>query len=261
MKRLLLAGILATGLHGLLFSMEAEWMKNSISTPLPTGPIALALTYKQLEKTLPLPKKTPEIIQRVRVPTPREEKKEQSKPEPPKKTEKPDHPPTPKPPQKAKTAAIAKKPQPEIAPEQVSQPFHEPLVDYQAFEMDAMESALPSTPAEGQPQVAALPSDADMTPKPPPSGIKEAIPLYRENPPPMYPRVARRKGYEGTVLLEVLVNTAGKVADYRLLRSCGHSVLDEAAMKSVSRWLFEPGMRGEKKVEMWVKVPIRFQLE
>jgi protein TonB len=260
-KRLLLAVIVAMGLHGLLFSMEPEWMKKSISYPLPTGPIALALTYKQPEKRITLPKKSAEIIQKVQVPTPKEEKKEQPKPEPPKKVKKPDQTQTPKPPKKPKTVAIEKKPQPEIAPEQISQPLNEPLADYEAFEMDHVESALPPKTAEEPFQVAALPSEADVTPEPPPSGIKEAIPLYRENPPPRYPRIARRKGYEGTVVLEALVNPEGKVADCRIIRSCGHSVLDQAAMKSIRNWLFEPGMRGEKKVEMWVKVPIRFQLK
>jgi protein TonB len=260
-KRLLLAGTVAVGLHGLLFSMEAEWMKRSISYPLPTGPIALALTYKQPEKKLPLPKKNAEIIQKVQVPSPKEEKKEQPKPEPSQKAKKPEQSQKPKPRKKHAPLAIEKKPQPEIAPEQVSQPLNEPLPDYEAFEMDDTESASPPEPAEEPIQVAALPSEADMTPEPSPSGIREAIPLYRDNPPPRYPRIARRRGYEGTVVLEVLVNTEGKVADYRIIRSCGHSVLDTAAMKSIRKWLFEPGMRGDKKVAMWVKVPIRFELK
>lgn len=261
MKRLLLAGTVAVGLHGLLFSMEAEWMKKSISTPLPTGPIAMALTYKQPEKKLPLPKKNAEIIQKVQVPTPKKEKKEQPKPEPPKKARKPKQTQKPKPRKKPAPVAIEKKPQPEMAPEQVPQPLNEPLPDYEAFEMDNMEAASPPEPAEEPIQVAALPSEADMTPEPSPSGIREAIPLYRDNPPPRYPRIARRRGYEGTVVLEVLVNTEGKVADYRIIRSCGHSVLDKAAVKSIRNWLFEPGMRGDKKMEMWVKVPIRFELK
>ena len=249
------------GLHGLLFSMEGEWMKKSISYPLPTGPIALALTYKQPEKKLPLPKKSAEIIQKVQVPTPKKEKKEQPKPEPPKKIKKPKQTQKPKPRKKPTPVVIAKKPQPEMAPEQASQPLNEPLADYEAFEMDNMESASPPETAEEPIQVAALPSEADITPEPPPSGIREAIPLYRENPPPRYPRIARRRGYEGTVVLEVLVNAEGKVADCRIIRSCGHSILDKAAMKSIRNWLFEPGMRGDKKVEMWVKVPIKFQLK
>jgi len=260
-KRLLLAGVVAVGLHGLFFSMEAEWMKKNISTPLPTGPIALALTYKQPEKKLPLPNKNAEILQEVKVPTPKEEKKEQPKPEPPKIVRKPEQTQKPKPRKKPLPVAIQKKLKPEVTPEQVSQPQNEPLPEYGAFEMEDMDSLSPSEPMEEPVQVAALPSEADMTPEPSPSGIREAIPLYRDNPPPRYPRIARRRGYEGTVVLEVLVNTKGKVSDYRIFRSCGYSVLDKAAMKSIRNWLFEPGMRGDKKVEMWVKVPIRFQLK
>jgi len=104
-----------------------------------------------------------------------------------------------------------------------------------------MESSLTPHPAEEPIQVAVLHSDADRTPEPPPSGIREAIPLYRENPPPRYPRIARRKGYEGTVVLEVLVNPQGKVADSRIFRSCGHSVLDKAAMKSIRNSTYRSG--------------------
>ena len=255
------------GLHGLLFSMGGEWLKRSISTPLPAGPIALALSYKQPEKRLTLPKKRAEILQKVQVPTPKKEKKELPKPEPPKK---PRQTPTPKPVKKPKTVVIVKKPQPakkerrpqpKIAPEPISQPLNEPLAGYEAFEMDHMESALPPKPAEEPLEMAALTSKEDTIPEPAPSGIKEAIPLYRENPPPRYPRIARRRGYEGTVVLEVLVNPEGKVADCRIIRSCGYSVLDKAAMKAIRHWLFEPGMRGDRNVEMWVKVPIKFQLK
>ncbi len=225
-------------------------MKKSISNPLPTGPIALALTYKQPEKKLTMPKKSAEIIHKVQVPTPKEEKNEQRKTEPPKKVRKPEQ--TQKPRPGKKPTPIAKKPQPKMEPEQGPQPLNEPLPD---------DEAIPPEPANEPDQMAALPSKTDMTLEPSPSGIREAIPLYRENPPPRYPRIARRKGYEGTVVLEVLVNPEGKVADSRIFRSCGYSILDKAAMKAIRNWLFEPGMRGDKKVEMWVKVPIRFQLK
>jgi protein TonB len=260
-KRLLLAGTVAVGLHGLLFSTEAEWMKKSVSYPLPTGPIALALTYKQPEKKLPLIKKNDEIVKKVQVPTPKEEKKEEPKPEPPKKVRRLEQAQKPKPWKKTALVAIEKKPQPEMVPKQVSKPLDEPLPDYGAFEMENMDSTSSPEPVEEPIQVAALPTEADTTPEPSPSGIKEAIPLYRDNPPPRYPRIARRRGYEGTVVLEVLVNTEGRVADYRIIQSCGHPVLDRAAMNSIRNWLFEPGMRGDKKVEMWVKVPIRFELK
>jgi len=91
--------------------------------------------------------------------------------------------------------------------------------------------------------------------------IKEAIPRYRNNPPPVYPKVARRRGHQGTVLLEVLVDQNGSVRDLKVLRSSGYATLDDAALASVKNWSFEPGMKGSSPIEMWVRLPVRFQLE
>jgi len=97
----------------------------------------------------------------------------------------------------------------------------------------------------------------DLPPAPP---ITYALPNYKQNSPPKYPLLARRRNYQGTVLLEVLVTREGTVGSVRLARSSGFEMLDRAAMKGVRKWLFHPGKRGDEVVEMWVKVPIRFQL-
>ena len=91
--------------------------------------------------------------------------------------------------------------------------------------------------------------------------VIEAIPLYQVNPPPVYPVRARRRGHIGTVTLEVLVNSEGRVNGLRIFRSSGHSSLDRSALRSVKEWIFEPGKKGMKNGEMWVRVPVRFQLE
>lgn len=90
--------------------------------------------------------------------------------------------------------------------------------------------------------------------------VREASPAYKDNPRPRYPKRAKRRGYEGTVVLEVLVDRSGRVKELRILTSSGHPVLDRAALKSVNGWLFEPGMVGDEKVDMWVRVPVRFEL-
>ena len=91
--------------------------------------------------------------------------------------------------------------------------------------------------------------------------VREAVPLYKVNPPPEYPRLARKRGYQGTVVLEVMVDQNGRVGDLRLFTSSGHSILDKKAMASVKEWLFEPAMKGDKKLDMWVRVPVRFELK
>lgn len=105
-------------------------------------------------------------------------------------------------------------------------------------------------------------SAPESLPTPPASSpmVTLAYPKYRQNPAPRYPAAARRRGLQGIVLLEVLVNPAGRVEELRLARSSGHSLLDRAASKTVRAWRFVPGRRGNKKIAMWVRVPVRFEL-
>jgi protein TonB len=90
--------------------------------------------------------------------------------------------------------------------------------------------------------------------------ITYAIPIYKSNISPLYPLLARKRGYQGTVLLDVLVSKDGKAASIQLARSSGYEILDSAAIKGVRDWLFHPAKRGDELVEMWVKIPIRFKL-
>ncbi len=90
--------------------------------------------------------------------------------------------------------------------------------------------------------------------------VKLATPLYRKNPPPIYPRRARKRGVTGTVLLLVSVSGIGRVQDIKIEKTSGHSILDKAAVKSVQKWLFEPGLSDGKPASMWVQVPVRFEL-
>ncbi len=86
-------------------------------------------------------------------------------------------------------------------------------------------------------------------------GASPPVPRYLENSPPVYPSAAKRKGYEGTVLLSVKILANGMVAELRVKRSSGYSILDRAALKAVQKWRFEIPFT------MWVDVPVRFVLE
>jgi protein TonB len=107
----------------------------------------------------------------------------------------------------------------------------------------------------------ALPEMRDTPDSPYHAPITHALPMYQKNTPPRYPFIARRRGYQGKVLLEVLVKRDGSAGSIRLARSSGYEVLDRAAIKGVKTWLFHPARRGDDLVEMWVEIPIRFQLK
>lgn len=96
----------------------------------------------------------------------------------------------------------------------------------------------------------------------PPGGpIALAVPRYDDNPKPAYPWRARLRGEQGTVRLLVRVSERGHTSDVRVSRSSGSELLDEAALTAVRRWIFHPGRRGDRPVDMWVQVPILFRLE
>ena len=91
--------------------------------------------------------------------------------------------------------------------------------------------------------------------------VREAVPLYKINPPPRYPTAARRKGQQGTVVLSVHVDAQGRVSNLWLFKSSEYRSLDNAAIAAVKDWIFEPAMQGSSTVAMWVNVPVRFELK
>ncbi len=90
--------------------------------------------------------------------------------------------------------------------------------------------------------------------------IVPAMPRYKNNPPPEYPAIARRREYEGRVLLSATISIEGNVVGLKVKESSGHPVLDRAAMKAVEAWEFEPARRMGSPVPMSVDVPVRFVL-
>lgn len=83
---------------------------------------------------------------------------------------------------------------------------------------------------------------------------------YLHNPPPVYPESAQEKGWEGTVVLSVLVQPDGKAKTVEVKESSGRKILDQAALQTVQRWTFVPAYKGQTAVEGWVEVPIDFRL-
>ena len=81
------------------------------------------------------------------------------------------------------------------------------------------------------------------------------------NPPPQYPSLAERNGWEGTVMLKALVEKEGLASQVLIESSSGFKVLDNAALKTVKKWKFEPGRAGSVVIASWIKIPVRFRIE
>jgi protein TonB len=81
-----------------------------------------------------------------------------------------------------------------------------------------------------------------------------------DNPPPRYPSEGIRRRLEGTVTLELRISSAGRVSEVKVLRSSGHTVLDEAAVKAVRQWSGQPARRFGQPISTVERLPIRFRL-
>jgi protein TonB len=75
---------------------------------------------------------------------------------------------------------------------------------------------------------------------------------------PDYPGVAVAAKVSGTVILEATVNEAGAVTDVNLLRSI--ILLDQAAIKAVKQWRYEPLMLNGQPVPFILVVTVTFSL-
>lgn len=92
------------------------------------------------------------------------------------------------------------------------------------------------------------------------AGAVTAYPLYRENMPPVYPEMARIRGYEGIVLIAAEILPTGHVGSVKISKSSGYAVLDQSALEAVKPWKFEPAMKSGRPFTIWVEVPIKFVL-
>ena len=76
-----------------------------------------------------------------------------------------------------------------------------------------------------------------------------------------YPRRARRAGLEGTVLLELVLDAAGRILSIRVAESSGHSLLDDAAKAAVAHLQTVPRPPGELAREApTVRNPFHYNL-
>jgi protein TonB len=175
------------------------------------------------------------------------------------------------PPRKHEVAVQIVIPTPPPPPPKLVEPPKPPpqrLVRRQA--LPQIQTSAPDTPAvdasPGEPPVGVAPSapePAPPAPPPPPEVVTAPFGRagYLNNPPPNYPAVAARQGWQGTVLLKVRVLSSGRVDSVEVQKSSGHKLLDEEAIATVRAWQFTPSKRGETPIDGWATVPIEFKLD
>ncbi|MCQ1058479.1 energy transducer TonB [Photobacterium sp. DNB23_23_1] len=87
-------------------------------------------------------------------------------------------------------------------------------------------------------------------------------PTFATRPSPVkYPRIAKRRGLEGQVLVEIWIDESGKQVKQNLVKSSGTEILDDAAIAAIKRWRFSSHIVDGQAIAHRVQVPVRFKLD
>jgi periplasmic protein TonB len=88
-------------------------------------------------------------------------------------------------------------------------------------------------------------------------GVSAPRPVF--SPDPEYSEEARKAKYQGTVVLGLVVGPDGRPRDMKVLRSLGLG-LDEKAIEAVKNWRFDPAVKDNKPVAVYISVEVDFRL-
>ena len=75
-----------------------------------------------------------------------------------------------------------------------------------------------------------------------------------------YPPILRDAGIGGTVVVWFFITEEGRVLDSRVSKSSGQLQFDEAALKVADVVRFSPALNRDQRVQVWIEVPITFQV-
>jgi protein TonB len=87
-------------------------------------------------------------------------------------------------------------------------------------------------------------------------GVKMARILHRVE--PVYPPLARHARISGTVELEGIIGTDGRLRELRVIS--GHPLLVRAAIEAVRQWVYEPTMLSGEPVEVIAPITVSFRM-
>jgi len=117
-----------------------------------------------------------------------------------------------------------------------------------------------ASPAPAAPQPAAPQPMAPTAPAGP-IAVSVSQVSFRVRPNPIYPAHSRRMNEQGAVMLNVVVDTAGRPTNVTIAKSSGHPALDESALSAVRACQFNPYIAGGVAHDIAVTVPINFVLQ
>ena len=126
--------------------------------------------------------------------------------------------------------------------------FFEEEIEFQDTDFDSWDD-WDAPDASTGPNIKFIPFDKAPTTKPG-MGIK-----------PIYPEIAKEAGIEGTVYIQAFIDVKGNVTQAIVQKGVPNTGLDEAAKAAVEASKWKPARQREKKVGVWITIPVRFELK
>jgi protein TonB len=117
-----------------------------------------------------------------------------------------------------------------------------------------------NTIAKEQDQKTLQPSDADSLPIPADEVLVTRMPELISEIKIPYPAEAKKKGIQGAVVMDILIDEKGAVRQATLVNGPDPS-LSEAALEAVKKFMFSPAIMQEKPVAVRIRYAYRFILE
>ncbi|MFN3449378.1 MAG: energy transducer TonB [Roseococcus sp.] len=171
-------------------------------------------------------------------------------------------PPSSEPPPPAEPAPPAEPPPPAPPPPAPEAPRPEPA---------RPERPRPARPSAARPPAAATRPGAPGPDAPGADPPGQGLALGPTTPPepderypraaPAYPEMARARGEQGVVVLELAIGTDGRVITARVARSSGFPMLDEAARRAAQEWRFRPARIEGQPTLATVQAAVQFRLQ
>jgi TonB family protein len=87
--------------------------------------------------------------------------------------------------------------------------------------------------------------------------VEEPVPMPAPSP-IEYPIALWDEGVQGETEVSIYVNVYGDVDSARVQRGSGYAEFDSAAVQGARQLRFTPGRKGDRRVAMWIRVPVRF---
>jgi protein TonB len=90
------------------------------------------------------------------------------------------------------------------------------------------------------------------------NGVKSPVVLHRVE--PVYPPVAIRAHMSGSVVVQCIIDKAGRIRDVHVVMST-FAAFEQPAIDAVRQWIFAPGSLNDQPVDTIFELTVKFQVK